>query len=418
MANVRCNRCATLGLQCRIYYSSPGFNKSICLECQTASVSSCMYPPSIRLTAHQSNTACIHCSVHHRKCVFRYATDAQCTRCSKRNLSCMFKINGMFVFNFFQIIIRLLFHITLFILFLGQGSRTDLRQKKRLCTHFPRAILISSDVLQLCLPSWVHVFYNSNTRNFPPSSQRTQAAAIAYKFANSIRTISFHLQSVSASLRDRKLRERLVSITIPPLFHSIAVSHSKSWMQSTVIVCDGGIDHSLPLSPPSHKVSIFHFALMLCHHFSFFLFTPLSTTFIWTNLQQTMTFKSWNTINAYRDLFVPSLPILPKLGLSMESNGCRSWLLIPRQSALDVLPQAGMSSLFASLEQCLYMHSSFSRGRANTIFGDRNERVLSQRVGVSLSLLQLATSLYHCRPTHLPLLFLTEHYFKQMIAQN
>ena len=139
--------------------------------------------------------------------------------------------------------------------------------------------MISSDVLQLCLPSWVHVFYNSNTRNFPPSSQRTQAAAIAYKFANSIRTISFHLQSVSASLRDRKLRERLVSITIPPLFHSIAVSHSKSWMQSTVIVCDGGIDHSLPLSPPSHKVSIFHCALMLCHHFSFFLFTPLSTTF-------------------------------------------------------------------------------------------------------------------------------------------
>ena len=95
-----------------------------------------------------------------------------------------------------------------------------------------------------------------------------------------------------------------------------------------------------------------------------------------------MTFKSWNTINVYRDLFVPSLPILPKLGLSMESNGCRSWSLIPRQSALDVLPQAGMSSLFASLEQCLYMHSSFSRGRANTIFGDRNERVLSQRVGV------------------------------------
>ena len=114
MANVRCNRCTTLGLQCRI---SPGFDKSICLECQTASVSSCMYPPSIRLTAPQSNTACIHCSVHHQKCVFRNATDAQCTRCSKRNLSCMFKINGMFVFIFFQIIIRLLFHITLFILF-------------------------------------------------------------------------------------------------------------------------------------------------------------------------------------------------------------------------------------------------------------------------------------------------------------
>jgi hypothetical protein len=155
-------------------------------------------------------------------------------------------------------------------------------------------------------------------------------------------------------------------------------------MQSTVIVCDGGIDHSLPLSPPSHKVSIFHCALMLCHHFSFFLFTPLSTTFILTHLQQgtMMAFKSWNTINVYRDLFVPTLRTLPTLGLSMESNGCRSWSLIPRQSALDVLPQAGMSSLFASLEQCLYMHSSFSRGRANTIFGDRNERVLAQRVGV------------------------------------
>ncbi len=96
-----------------------------------------------------------------------------------------------------------------------------------------------------------------------------------------------------------------------------------------------------------------------------------------------MIFKSWKTIHdVHRELFVPSLHIPPTLGLSMESNGCRTWTLIPRQSALDVLPQAGMSSLFASLEQCLSMHSSFSRGHANTIFGDPNERVLSQCLGV------------------------------------
>jgi hypothetical protein len=125
MVNVRCNRCTTLGLQCRI---SPGFDKSICLECQTASVSSCMYPPSIRLTAPQSNTACIHCSVHHRKCVFRNATDAQCTRCSKRNLSCMFKMNGMFVFNFSKLLLDCCFTLRYSFFFrsrITHGSKTE-----------------------------------------------------------------------------------------------------------------------------------------------------------------------------------------------------------------------------------------------------------------------------------------------------
>lgn len=67
-------------------------------------------------------------------------------------------------------------------------------------------------------------------------------------------------------------------------------------------------------------------------------------------------------------------------------DGCQMWSLIPRTSALDVLPRpSSMIALFESLEHCLSIHSSFSRGRANTIFGDCNECVLAQRVGVRAS---------------------------------
>ena len=67
-------------------------------------------------------------------------------------------------------------------------------------------------------------------------------------------------------------------------------------------------------------------------------------------------------------------------------DGCQMWSIIPRTSALDVLPRpSSMIALFESLEHCLSIHSSFSRGRANTIFGDCNERVLAQRVGVRAS---------------------------------
>lgn len=66
-------------------------------------------------------------------------------------------------------------------------------------------------------------------------------------------------------------------------------------------------------------------------------------------------------------------------------DGCRSWYLIPRQSILDVLPRTGMNALFKSFQHCLSIHSSFSRGRANTIFADGDQQVISQRVGVRAS---------------------------------
>lgn len=142
---------------------------------------------------------------------------------------------------------------------LDQGSRSDLRAKKeRQCT----ATVLASDNFysgqQHVPPSWVHVFYSSNTPKPSPSSQRTQAAAIAFLFSpKNVNNISSQLRSQILSVRDRKLLKRFVFITIPPLFHSIAKEHSKSWTKSEVIVCDGGIDHIIPSSPPK-KVSLFH----------------------------------------------------------------------------------------------------------------------------------------------------------------
>lgn len=95
MISIKCDRCATNGLQCCIDYLSPSPGvKSICRECQLAGNVNCIFPPSIRLVVPQSNTACTLCREHHQKCVFFHETDIQCTRCSKRNLSCMFKLNG------------------------------------------------------------------------------------------------------------------------------------------------------------------------------------------------------------------------------------------------------------------------------------------------------------------------------------
>ena len=152
-------------------------------------------------------------------------------------------------------------------LILGKGSRTDLRKTQRkfiipatIDSCVGANVISAADVYsgQRSPPSWVHVFYHAKTSNFSPSSQRTQAAAVAYIFAKNLRTISFHLRSVTSSVRNTKLRHRLVEIICPPSFHSTAQSHLNSWKESKVIVCDGGIDHSLSPTPSPNVSMIFH----------------------------------------------------------------------------------------------------------------------------------------------------------------
>ena len=67
---------------------------SICRECRFACVGHCIYPPSIRFILSKTNTACMFCRKHHQKYIFLNDADIQCTRCSKRILSCMFELSG------------------------------------------------------------------------------------------------------------------------------------------------------------------------------------------------------------------------------------------------------------------------------------------------------------------------------------
>lgn len=87
----------------------------------------------------------------------------------------------------------------------------------------------------------------------------------------------------------------------------------------------------------------------------------------------------------HNDLYAPPLPRRHTIGLSMQlSDGCcRPFILIPRQSALNVLPQKGIQQLYNSLDFILSSQRvSLERGHSKLIFGDRNKRVMSKSLGV------------------------------------
>lgn len=63
-------------------------------------------------------------------------------------------------------------------------------------------------------------------------------------------------------------------------------------------------------------------------------------------------------------------------------DGCRPFILVPRQSALRVLPQKGMQELYNSLTHIQTLHSTLTRGHAKTIFGDKQQRVQYNTLGV------------------------------------
>ena len=100
--DIKCLRCSEFDLQCTIpnndTIASIGRSKFLCNHCDAPGLNCCLFPPSIRLVNHRSNSACISCRQHHRTCVFANAEDDQCTYCSKRHISCLFKLNGKLLF--------------------------------------------------------------------------------------------------------------------------------------------------------------------------------------------------------------------------------------------------------------------------------------------------------------------------------
>ena len=62
--------------------------------------------------------------------------------------------------------------------------------------------------------------------------------------------------------------QALVETTIPQLFCSIAEVHSKSWTESKVLVCEGGIDHFIPSCPPKKWVNFIIRSYVIFCYFS------------------------------------------------------------------------------------------------------------------------------------------------------
>ena len=78
--SISCLRCTDFCLQCSVYSSLPLRKKYLCHQCESAGLDCCLFPLAIHLVNSQSNSRCISCIEHHKKCIFFKATDSQCTR--------------------------------------------------------------------------------------------------------------------------------------------------------------------------------------------------------------------------------------------------------------------------------------------------------------------------------------------------
>ena len=123
-------------------------------------------------------------------------------------------------------------------------------------------------------PPWIRIF-KANTS----TSRRTQAAAIAYMFPSCYRVSNITamvFRSSSASRRRIKLDGRTHCIVVPPQFAVMAEIYASEMKNGNAVVCDGGIDYSLPQLPPRNKVfiDVYVFFLLspICLIYPFFLY--------------------------------------------------------------------------------------------------------------------------------------------------
>ncbi len=88
-------------------------------------------------------------------------------------------------------------------------------------------------------------------------------------------------------------------------------------------------------------------------------------------------------LKVHHQLYAPPSPPHHFLGMSLRSDLGPTFTLIPRQSALAVLPKSGVNNTFDSLSYILSTHRvSLSRGHSKTIFGDPDEHVMYKCLGV------------------------------------
>ena len=254
-SSIKCLRCSEYDLQCTIAKDSRvlrGQSKCLCNHCDAAGLVSCFFPPSTRLVNPRCNSACTSCRQHHRVCRFDKESDAQCTYCSKCCIPCIFKMNGKLIFV--DSIIMYWFHI-LIICFVAQGLRTDITRKRKLNSRVsdnpPKAPPTSAALYaaNISPPNWIGVFVSGDPLKL--TSRRTQAASIAYmcpKYLNSAYAPNI-IRFSNVCRRRMKLVNVLIDLHIPAEFVSKQEEYAGLYNKDVVIVCDGGIDHDVPIRP-------------------------------------------------------------------------------------------------------------------------------------------------------------------------
>ena len=168
-------------------------------------------------------------------------------------------MNGKLLFVVSIIIYCL--HILTFC-FVAQGLRADITRKRKLnCSvseNPPKASPTSAGLYAATIspPKWIRVFVSNNPVKF--TSRRTQAASIAYmcpKYLNSAHAPTI-IRFSNVRQRRIKLANILDDLIIPAEFVSKQKEYEGLYNNDVVLVCDGGIDHDVPIRPPPNKVCI------------------------------------------------------------------------------------------------------------------------------------------------------------------
>ena len=133
----------------------------------------------------------------------------------------------------------------------GHGSCTDIIRKRKLSPLSPAVYSANTSP-----PKWICIFVSCDKSAL--TSRRTQAASIAYMFPRSLPSAdtSINRRTLNVCRRQRKLANSLLSVIPPAEFVSKAMEYEVLFNKDAVLVCDGGIDHNVPISPPPNKVCI------------------------------------------------------------------------------------------------------------------------------------------------------------------
>ena len=95
---IHCYNCSNLKLNCNAVLNVKGS----CIQCHVDGVE-CLFPPPPNIIQQGSlshhgpwsfQKNCVQCTITHRRCIFDVNNQSCCKRCTKRGLSCAFKLSS------------------------------------------------------------------------------------------------------------------------------------------------------------------------------------------------------------------------------------------------------------------------------------------------------------------------------------